>query len=213
MIYRIIFSTLLIILIIVAFVLILYTPLKHHLQRKFTVTSIGRKVYKLAVDYDYLLVQNFSFRLDENKSATFHHLLFGDKFFYCIVDRVYIGGITGSYKDESIINYKSSKSDEYSLVPNPIVSNQRRVEKFSLVSGIEREDLISIVLVNDDCLISEKLDVRNGRDFIIHISDLPKLIKEIASRHIGKINSKQIENVVREKILRMNINYKEKRKK
>ena len=64
-----------------------------------------------------------------------------------------------------------------------------------------------------DCLISEKLDVRNGRDFIIHISDLPKLIKEIESRHIGKINSKQIENVVREKILRMNINYKEKRKK
>ena len=45
------------------------------------------------------------------------------------------------------------------------------------------------------------------------MSDLPKLIKEIESRHIGKINSKQIENVVREKILRMNINYKEKRKK
>lgn len=205
---RIFFSSLLVILIIVAFVLILYTPLKHQLQRRFTIHSIGRKVYKLAVDYDYLLVQNFEFKLDENKHARFNHLLFGDKFFYCIVDRAYIGGLTGSYKDESLIHYKSSKPNDYHLIPNPIISNQRRTEKFSLVTGLEREDLISIVLVNDDCLLSETLDVRNGRDFIIHMSDLPKLIKEIESRHIGKINAKQIEDVVREKILKLNVNKK-----
>lgn len=204
MVLRIIFTILIVCIIIAAFIIILFTPLKRYFQKKYIVKTIGHKVYKMAINYDYLVVHNYVFRLSDNATGRFDHLLFGDKFFYCIVDKTFNGGITGAIDDDSWTYYDASKNGDYKYIRNPLNINHNRTEKFALVTGLDTEDLISIVLVNDDCLISDTINPNTGHDYIIHVSELEKLVKEIESRDIGKIDEKQIEEVVQQNIMRTN---------
>ncbi len=204
MLFRIIFTIALVLIIIAAFVLILFTPIKRYFQSRFMLHTIARKLYKIAIDNDYLLINNYEFQLDKKAQGKFDHILFGDKFFYCIVDKGYTGGISGNLDDENWTYYDTSKNGKCIYIRNTIKTNHNRTKKFSLVTGLDRADLISIALVNDSCLLAESIISNSDHEYIIHVSELPKLIKEIESRDIGKIAEEDIEKVVQQRIMRTN---------
>ncbi|MCD8203519.1 MAG: hypothetical protein LUB56_00065, partial [Coprobacillus sp.] len=74
--------TVLIGLLIVAFVL--WFPLKNVYCKNNYIKLYYKKVYKIALMNDYLLINNFGFKDDNDDVHTIDHFLFGDKFVYLI---------------------------------------------------------------------------------------------------------------------------------
>ena len=157
---------------------------------------MGRKVYRVAKDYDYCLLQNFTMQLDSKHTAHFDHILFGDKYFYCVVDKSWKGSVIGSAHDEHWIYYHP-RTNQKQMIKNPLRVNKTRLEKFSLLTGIDEEMLISIVVVNDECTFSCS-GLRSDTEYIVHASDFKKLIHEIEHRDVPPFEAQAIEKLVSE---------------
>ena len=180
---------------LIAGVLVLYfLPfIKKFLRRHYFRHYMGRKIYQIAHDNDYLLLQNLVLKVDNEHYAKFDHILFGNKYFYCICDKSYKGDVIGSYRDEIWQIYTSETNHQG--IKNPLRVNQRRVEHFSLVTGIDKEMLINIVVVNDDSLCS-CIGLRSESVYICKASELKKLIYELESRNVPPFEDHELEKVV-----------------
>ena len=66
---------------LIAGVLVLYfLPfIKKFLRRHYFLHYMGRKIYQIAHDNDYLLLQNLVLKVDNEHYAKFDHILFGNK--------------------------------------------------------------------------------------------------------------------------------------
>ena len=127
-------------LIVIAFLLAAYLiisyPLNKYLYRKFFRYKYYKTIYKIVNKKDYRLINNYYFKIDENSQAHFDHLLFGEKYIYCITDKYWTMGIVGKPQDESWILCKTK--DKRTYIDNPLLKNNIREEKLSLISGIDR---------------------------------------------------------------------------
>lgn len=145
------------------------------------------------MDNDWRLINNFTFALDDKNDATFDHIIFSDKFIYCIVDKYWHGGIIGKSNDDSWIFYPDKKDKCY--IDNPLKVNQLRIEKLSLSTGLDPEIFIPIVLINDDCLLD---DLKLENNYIVKVSKLKNLIKKNESSDIDCFNQEELQKVVYE---------------
>lgn len=155
---------------------------------------MGRKIYKIAQDHDYCLIQDFTMQLDRQHTAHFDHILFGNKYFYCIVDKAWKGSVIGHVRDENWI-FIHPRTKMKQSIKNPIRVNQLRMEKFSLLTGIDQEMLIDIVVVSDDCLFSCH-GLRSESTYMVYASELKKLIDTIEHRDVPPFEDAAIEKVV-----------------
>ncbi len=166
----------------------LYGPIKRFVYKHHTIRAYYRKVYKVAQERDFLLVNKFANRTAELEEFHIDHILFGNKYFYCIRDRYYDGAVAAKEEDESWIFFHGKKTE---YIKNPMMVNKLRLQRLSLMSGIEEKFFISIVLINDDCFITP-IEGKSDDSFLSSLKDFPKLIDQLESRDVDPLDERSV---------------------
>lgn len=160
--------------------LFLYGPVKRFLFSRNATLVHYRTVRRVTLDNDYYLINRWEAGIGSgiNEGVHIDHIIFGDKFIYVIKDRYYSGAIKGEMDDKSWVLYQGKGKR---IVKNPVALNRIRADRLSMVSGLNRSFFISIVLVNDDCMVIPF--AKNGPDdYIISASKLGKFIESQEKR-------------------------------
>ena len=173
-------------------VVCLYFPISGAYRRKFFQIHFYKQVYRVALDYDYYLINQYVFKVDSSKNATVDHILFGNKYIYTIISKYYQGDLIGKYADKSLIfiSHKGKKC----YTDNPYNEAKYLTSKLSSSTGIDASLMIGIVLINDDCKVAVQSESKQF--YIIQRKRFPALIKAIVSRPVESINEAQLEKAV-----------------
>ena len=173
-------------------VICLYFPISGAYRKKYFQIHFYKQVYRVALDYDYYLINQYVFKVDSSKNATVDHILFGNKYIYTIISKYYQGDLIGKYADKSLIfiSHKGKKC----YTDNPYNEAKYLTSKLSSSTGIDASLMIGIVLINDDCKVAVQSESKQF--YIIQRKRLPALIKAIESRPVEPINEVQLEKAV-----------------
>jgi hypothetical protein len=165
--------------------LMLFLPmLKDNYASKHLNKIFNKIIYKTVHIQDYYLIPNVKIKLPGNDMVIIDHLVFGDKFIYAIKDLYFKGGLLGKPDDKDWQYYTfKGKKDSFTFIPNPYYLNQKRIEKLSIVTGLDQRLFISIILVNNATLI-DQIPFSNDRQYIVNIRRFKKLIKAIENRDV-----------------------------
>lgn len=180
-----------IILLIFLFICI-YIPASGAYRRKHFQVHFYKQVYRVALNNDYYLINQFVFKVDSSKNATVDHILFGSKYIYVIISKYYQGDLVGKYLDKSLIfiSHKGKKC----YTDNPFNEVKLLTSKLSSSTSIDASLMIGIVLINDDCKVAVQSESKQF--YIIQRKRLPSLIKAIESRPVSTINETQLGKAV-----------------
>ena len=170
----------------------LYFPISAAYRRKNFQVHFYKKVYRVALDNDYFLINQYVFKIDSSKNVMVDHILFGSKYIYVILSKYYQGDLIGKYADKSLIfiSHKGKKC----YTDNPYNEVKYLASKLSSSTGIEASLMIGIVLINDDCKVAVQSESKQF--YIIQRKRFPALIKAIESRPIDPINENQLSKAV-----------------
>ena len=173
-------------------VVCLYFPISGAYRRKYFQIHFYKQVYRVALDNDYYLINQYVFKVDSSKNATVDHILFGNKYIYTIISKFYQGDLIGKYADKSLIfiSHKGKKC----YTDNPYNEAKFLTSKLSSSTGIDASLMIGIVLINDDCKVAVQSESKQF--YIIQRKRFPALIKAIESRPVESINQAQLEKAV-----------------
>ena len=173
--------------------LAIYFPVRNKRMKTEYKYYYYKRIYKLAMDKDYYLINNFLFKIDDSHVARIDHILFGDKYIYIISDSYFPGDIDGKENDPSIILINKQGKKNYE--DNPLNFNKRLTSRLSLITGINPSLMIGICMINDNCHCSVKTTSKSY--YIIQNNKFKKLVRAIESRDIGNINKDQLANAVK----------------
>ena len=113
-----------------------------------------------------------------------------------IKDRYYRGVISGKIEDPNWTNYIGKKKKK--VPSNPMILNKIRTDRLSLLTGLNRKYFISIVLVNDDCLVTP-FENQQEDNLLVPIGKLEKLIEAIEARKdVAPLKKEQLAIAVRD---------------
>lgn len=149
-----------------------------------------KKIRKIADIKDYYLINNLTIKNNSQILCTIDHILFGEKYIYVIKDRYYKGALSGVKEDNYWIFF--SNEGKRKEITNPIKNNENRCNILSKSTQIDRSFFISIVIINNDCVLKNGNSLNADDSFIVSKSKLEKLIKNIESRDIKKMDQKQL---------------------
>ena len=172
--------------------IVLYFPISASYRRSHFQIRFYKRVYQVALENDYYLINQFYFKVDSNKVAKADHIIFGDKYIYVILSKYYEGDLVGKSSDKSLIfiSHKGKKC----YTDNPINQSKQLASKLSSSTGLDASLLIGITLINDDCKVEVQSDSKQF--YIIQRKKFPALIKAIESRPVEPINAAQLEKAV-----------------
>ena len=172
--------------------IVLYFPISASYRRNRFQIRFYKRVYKVALESDYYLINQFYFKVDSNKLAKVDHVLFGEKYIYVILSKYYEGDLVGKSTDKSLIfiSHKGKKC----YTDNPIIQSKSLTSKLSSSTGLDASMLIGIILINDDCKV--EVQSESKQFYIIQRRKFPALIKAIESRPVEKINEAQLAKAV-----------------
>lgn len=172
------YISLIVLLTLLAVFLIVYYPIKWHVEKKDHVKLINKKLYKLADSKDYYLLNNLVLRIDEETTLHIDHLLCADKYIYVIVDRYFKGGISGAYEDETWFSYSKRGKKQ---IRNIMLRNEERTIRLAKYLGWNETKapvLMSIVVFNDDLVLSDELlNIDSDYSFLVKKKNVCKFIK------------------------------------
>ena len=170
----------------------LYFPISHAYKAKQFQIHYYKKVYRVALDNDYYLINQYVFKIDNSKVASVDHILFGNKYIYVLSSKYYQGDLVGKYHDKSLIfiSHKGKKC----YTDNPYNQVKFLASKLSSSTGVDPSLMIGIVLVNDDCKVAVESDSKQF--YIIQRKPFAALIKAIESRQVEDINQTQLAKAV-----------------
>lgn len=196
------------VLLIISILLFSFCPLiKKAILKKRFLNIYGKKVYDLAYKKDYYLINNIKIKADDDKFLHIDHLLFGNKYLYVIKDYYFDGGISLNNKDASwILYYGNSKKPKQKYIKNPMIENETRINKFCQLTGLDKSLFISIILINNDCVIVSK-NSDSEDNFITSVKDLKNLVCNIENRNVSPLNETNLKYAVKD-INRLNLNQK-----
>ena len=140
--------------VIVAIILFIYFLNRKRRIKKNFKQYYYKKIYRIAMDKDYYLINDFLFKIDDSHVGRIDHILFADKYIFVIHDFYYDGNIIGKETDKSIIVVDRSGKKYYE--ENPLALNRKLISKLSLITGINQAMIIGICLINSDCEFSIK---------------------------------------------------------
>ena len=172
--------------------IVLYFPISAAYKRRHFQTRFYKRVYKVALESDFYLINQFYFKIDSNKLAKVDHILFGEKYIYVILSKYYEGDLIGKSSDKSLIFI--SHKGKRCYTDNPIISSKQLASKLSSSTGLDASMLIGITLINDDCKV--EVQSESKQFYIIQRRKFPALIKAIESRPVEKINEQQLAKAV-----------------
>jgi hypothetical protein len=182
--------------------IVFYKPIKRALLARNFVRNYGRMIYKVALDYDYYLINQFGLAKEGDSITTINHILFGQKYIYVIKDCYYRGAISAKENDASWIHYVNKNKKRY--IDNPLRVNASNLHKLFLITRIEKNMLISIVVVNDDCHI-EPFERKSQSNFLVTKSHFRKLIQALEQRPVENIDDQALDRAVKD-IAHLNLN-------
>lgn len=164
--------------------------LKHNLPNAYY-----RTINKVALYKDFYLINVLRLKIDSNQYISYDHVLFGNKYIYVISDAYFEGSLKGSIGDSklTLIERKNRKGRE---IDNPLYTNRYRLEKLALATGIEKEMLINVVVVNDECDLTKLSN--NEATFIINRCDFYRLIDAVESREVRIFNPQELHEIVQD---------------
>ena len=113
----------------------LYFPIRNRRIRKNFRYFYYKKLYSIAMDKDYYLINNFLFRIDSSHVGRIDHILFGDKYIYMCTDCLFDGNIDGKEDDASFILI--SKDGKKVYEDNPLIANKKLIDKLCLILFIK----------------------------------------------------------------------------
>ena len=180
------------IVVVLFLVIVLYFLISSVYRRRHFQTRFYKRVYKVALESDYYLINNFYFKIDNSKLAKVDHILFGEKYIYVILSKYYEGDLVGKSSDKSLIFI--SHKGKRCYTDNPIIQSKQLASRLSSSTGLDASLLIGITLINDDCKVEVQSDSKQF--YIIQRKRFAKLIKAIESRPVEKINEAQLEKAV-----------------
>ncbi len=177
----------------------LYFPIVSAYRKKHFQIHFYKLVYRVALNNDYYLINQFVFKVDQYKNATVDHILFGEKYIYVILSKYYQGDLIGKYLDKSLIfiSHKGKKC----YTDNPYNEAKFLTSKLSSSTGIDASLMIGVILINDDCKVAVQSESKQF--YIIQRKRFPALIKAIESRPVENINEVQLSKAV-QSIARLN---------
>ena len=123
----------------------LYFPISHAYKAKHFQIHYYKKVYRVALDNDFFLINQYVFKIDNSKVASVDHILFGNKYIYVLSSKYYQGDLVGKYHDKSLIfiSHKGKKC----YTDNPYNQVKFLASKLSSSTGVDPSLMIGIVLV------------------------------------------------------------------
>jgi len=156
-----------------------------------------KKIRKIAELNDYYLINNLTLHNGENEIyCRIDHILFGEKYIYVIKDIYHKGAIKGDKEDNKWIVF--DKNGNKSEINNPLMTNYMRVNKLYLLTQIDLSFLISIVILNDDCVINNIENLSSENNFIVPRKKFIQLINKLESKDIKKMNENQLAFAVKD---------------
>ena len=184
--------------------LAIFIPLRRKQIKKNFRYYYYKKLYSIAMDRDYYLINNFLFRIDQSHVARVDHILFGDKYIYMCTDCMFEGNIDGKEGDTSLILITKEGKKRYE--DNPLIANRKLIDKLCLITGLDQSLMIGVCIYNDDCRCS--VETTSKSSYMIQANRLKALIRAIESREIGEINKEQLASAVKaiDKLNRRNRN-------
>ena len=201
---KILFIILAIIFFLVVCFIFVYPKYKKHVLKKNPIKYYYKNIYKLANSEDYYLINNLSLKSNDGKLLNIDHLLFADHYIYAILDCYFDGALSYKSNDNCWIYYYGAKKlPKKKYIDNPLVINSKRINKFSLLTGVDISYIISLVIVNDDCLFTDYVD-EEKTTFLIHRKELNKTIRDCEKRKVPPLKKEELAYVVRD-IARLNL--------
>lgn len=161
------------VLIVISVILIFYHPLSTKIEKILFRRKVARKVYRIAKNGDYYLLNKVAITV-EGKTIHFDHLIFGDKYIYCIGANYYPLAISGKVDDSSWFQYK--RNNKFVFIRNPMKLHRERVNYFSSLISSSSDLFVATIVVNDSCLLPEIGDTF-GSDRIVNLGKLEQMIR------------------------------------
>ena len=190
------------------FIYLFFGPaIKRFLYKRWTIQMYYKKIYKVALDEDFYLINSFSNKTADEDEFHIDHILIGDKFIYCIRDRYYPGARKAKEEDSSWIFYDRKHKDGVQI-QNPLRINEIRVQMMSLMSGLNQKLFISVVLVNDDCLWNGYENTSDS-SYVVSLKKFPSFIASKEALPIPPMDPKAIQ-VAAKDIAELNLHGKNK---
>lgn len=175
-----------------ALFVVIFLLIRNAYFKKHFTEAYYKKIYKIAVLDDFYLINHFSYTVDESTKTKVDHILFGDKFIYVIICKYFDGDISGKQNDNSLI-YQSRTGKNY-YTANPITEIKTVTTNLSMISGIDPDYMIGLVVVNDNCRVAIQSDSKQF--YVIQKKRLDSLVRAIESRPLGKMNEKRLYEAV-----------------
>ena len=177
--------------------IVLYPIIRKKFERNHFKDIYYRTINRIAYDNDWLLINNLTLKGRNGKICTIDHLLFAEKYIYAIRDRYYSGAVSGEVDDNVWYFYGAENKKEE--MENPMTKNKERISKLAKIIHFDEEYFISIVLINNNSLVKnlKSLNVKK-ESFIVSVSKLNKLIKDLEKRDVATIDQKSLEAAVLE---------------
>lgn len=203
------FIILIVLIVSIVLFAVLYRPIKHKMLSERTIETYGKKVYAIARDNDYLLINNFDYKLADGTKFHIDHILFAEKYIYVISDIYINGGVSAKEKDNDWVQfYNEKKSVKKRFIRNPLKISKRLVQLFGQATKFDSGYFKSIVLVNDDCAISDFVQT-DKETYLSTPKKLSKLVAEIEKCDIKSINQDSLVNAVHDIATKLNFNKKQ----
>ena len=185
-------------------ILILWPFIKERMEKRTFLKSFYTDVYQLAMDKDFYVINDVVLEID-TKFIHFNHILFGDKYIYCICDHYYDGPLSGKFTDQQWFLYKNNGQLDH--IKNPLLLHKARLSY--VTSALRAEELfIGLCIVNESSLVDEIKDAPEYLN-VINQKDFKEYIYKKEKENVPPINSIQLDSLVQQ-IYQKNLQSKEK---
>jgi hypothetical protein len=156
----------------------------------------NKKLYQLSLYEDFYLIPQVKVSLPGNQDVVIDHLLFGNKYIYVMKDLYFEGGLLGLPEDQEWSYYEFKHTHHhFRHIHNPFLLHRKRLEKLSIVTGIDTSLFISIILVNNDAII-HRIPTSNRPEFIVHIKHIETFIKAMEQRNVPNFDQDTLAKAV-----------------
>lgn len=179
--------------VIISLLVLLLPVIKEHQDDKQFFKRVYDYTYQIAKDKDLYLINNIEIEID-TKTIHFNHILFGNKYIYCISNLSLRGGLSGKFADDQWFKY--DEKNTRTVGKNPMLLHKARLDYLISALNVKEEDLfVGICVCNDSCLIDD-IEGMPKNLAIINESELYGFVDEKEKENIASIDQLQLDGLV-----------------
>lgn len=205
----VLFIALAILLLLVILFIVFYPKIKNAKLKKDYVSIYGKKIYQYALHNDLYLINELELKGNDDQKLRIDHLLFGTKYIYLITDYYLPGTVEAKVNDRSFIYTSLDKNPKKVYIDNLFLSADVLTKKVASNLGLNPNLFIPISIVDNDSDFGNlKLNV--GDNYIVHFSNINKILNSLEARNVPPLNDNQLRYTVKD-VNRLNERRKERK--